>query len=173
MDDVTALPRPLVEICLALDSNLGDRLAYLCAAREAMAPYVTVTQSSAVYEKQLAYKSDQPLFLNAVVRGTTKLEPMALLYTLKHIEIDLGRKPTFRYGPRVIDIDILFYGDVQMRTNDLTIPHALMLERDYELFPLADIAPDWVHPTEGKTVAELVQAMPPEEATVVRVAESF
>lgn len=160
------------EVCLALGSNLGDRLALLRAAREALAPYVRVTASSSVYETVPAYISDQPLFLNAVLRGFTKLDPIGLLYTVKDIEIELGRRPTFRYGPRVIDIDIIFYGQTKMATPELTIPHALMAERVFVLKPLADIAPEWVHPVLGQTVQTLLEALPDVD-TAVKTNEVF
>lgn len=159
MSDSDDLRRP-TEICLALGSNLGDRMAFLRAAKQALSPYVEVTKTSGVYETQPAYADDQPLFLNAALRGTTTLDPMALLYTAKDIELDLGRKPTYRYGPRVIDIDIIFYGDIQIRTPDLVIPHALMAERDFVLLPLAEIAPDWIHPGMKKNVSTLLAELP-------------
>lgn len=144
----------------------------LTAGREALAPYVEVTAVSCVYETPPAYAFDQPLFLNAALRGKTKLDPKSLLYTLKNIELDLGRRPTYHYGPRVIDIDIIFYGDLQMHVPDLTIPHTLMAERVFVLKPLADIAADWVHPGLGKSVAELLSVLPDVD-TAIKVGESF
>ncbi len=172
MGDMNETPHPPVEICLALGSNLGDRQAFLQEAKAALTPYVDVTACSAVYETIPGYVSDQPMFLNAALRGTTTLDPMGLLYTLKDIELEIGRKPTFRYGPRVIDIDIVFYGDLQMATPDLTIPHALMAERVFVLKPLADIAPDWLHPGLGKTVRELLEALPDVD-TAIKTGEAF
>ena len=148
------------KIALALGSNVGDRLSYLKAAVKALEPYVDVTAKSRIYETAPAYVSDQPAFLNAVVMGTTKLEPLALLWLLKDIESEIGRQPTFRYGPRVIDIDIIFYGDTVMETPELTIPHPRLAERDFVLRPLCDIAATWKHPQSGKTVEEMLALLP-------------
>lgn len=153
----------LTPIAVALGSNLGDRLANLRAAVEAVGSIATVTAVSPVYETPAAYVTDQPAFLNATLTATTKLSPQGLLFALKHIEQDIGRQPTFRYGPRVIDLDILLYGEQTVATVELTIPHPRMAERAFVLRPLADIAPDWLHPTSGKTVATLFASLPPEE----------
>lgn len=149
------------EVCLALGSNLGDRLAIMRATCKALEPYVTLTAKSGIYETHPVYVTDQPLFLNAVVRGTTTLDPMGLLYTVKDLEIELGRRPTFHFGPRVIDIDIIFYGQMAMHATELSIPHTLMAERLFVLKPLADVAPEWVHPVLNKNVTELLAALPP------------
>ncbi|NTU77587.1 MAG: 2-amino-4-hydroxy-6-hydroxymethyldihydropteridine diphosphokinase [Alphaproteobacteria bacterium] len=155
--------KPIKKAVLALGSNLGDRLAALRAARAALAPYVVVTATSHVYETKALYAADQPTFLNAALVGETTLEPQALLYTVKEIERSLGREPTYRYGPRAIDIDIIFYEKLQLRTQELTIPHTLLAERSFVLSPLRDIAPDWVHPGTGATVLEMLAALPPGE----------
>jgi 2-amino-4-hydroxy-6-hydroxymethyldihydropteridine diphosphokinase len=147
-------------VALALGSNLGDRLDSLRRTVKALASCVEITAASPVYETAPAYITDQPVFLNAVVSGTTKLEPLPLLWDLKNIEREIGRTPTFKFGPRVIDIDILFYGDLVFETSELTIPHARMQERDFVLRPLSDVAPEWRHPKIGKTVAELLALLP-------------
>ncbi|MFA6279358.1 MAG: 2-amino-4-hydroxy-6-hydroxymethyldihydropteridine diphosphokinase [Bdellovibrionales bacterium] len=150
-------------VALSLGSNVGDRLAYLRKAKEALAPYVTLKACSDVYETISAYAGDQPLFLNAALWGTTIFDPKGLLYTIKDIELSLGRLPTFHYGPRTIDIDIVFFDDLVMHTANLVIPHKLMSERSFVLKPLADICPEWVHPDLGKTVQALWDELPKED----------
>lgn len=160
------------EICLSLGSNLGDRLAMLRKACAELAPYVTITAKSGIYQTKPAYVTDQPLFLNAAICGTTTLDPMGLLYTLRDIELEMGRLPTFHYGPRLIDIDIIFYDTLTLHMTELTIPHTLMAERLFVLKPLSDIAPDWQHPVFNKTVAELLAALPT-GAEATRLSESL
>ncbi len=155
------------KIALALGANIGDRLAALHAARESLAEHMSITALSPIYETPPAYVTDQPSFLNAAITGTTGLEPQALLFTVKEIERAIGRKPTFRNGPRVIDIDILFYDDLQMRTPELTIPHPLIAERAFVLRPFADIAGNWIHPVTNITVSAMLAALPADESIYV------
>ncbi|MFA4994380.1 MAG: 2-amino-4-hydroxy-6-hydroxymethyldihydropteridine diphosphokinase [Bdellovibrionales bacterium] len=151
---------PSIRVALALGSNLGDRLDSLRKAIKAMASCVKVEGCSPVYETAAAYITDQPVFLNAVVTGTTTLEPLPLLWALKNIEREIGRTPTFRFGPRVIDIDIIYYDDQVLEIPELTLPHPRMQERDFVLKPLSDVAPEWKHSKYGKTATELLSSLP-------------
>lgn len=151
-------------VCLALGANMGDRLAAFRAARNALSAYMTIEAVSKIYETDPLYAMDQPVFLNAALLATTELSPQALLFTAKEIERELGRTPTFRFGPRVIDIDIVFYDDLDLHTPELTIPHLLMQERQFVLRPVADVAPNWSHPRTEKTVVAMIEEAPDKDS---------
>ena len=143
-------------IYLALGSNMEDRLANLKQAITALPPQIVVKKKSRVYETPPWGYEDQPKFLNQVLMGKTYLEPEPLLRHLKRLEVALGRKATFRNGPRLIDIDILFYDDLVLETPDLILPHPRLHERGFVLLPMMDIAPDLVHPVKKKSVREMM-----------------
>lgn len=153
-------------IALALGSNQGDRLTALRAAKAALTGTVEILATSWIYETPPAYVTDQPPFLNAALVGITTLPPEELLARLKEIEREVGRIPTFRNGPRVIDLDIIFYGDLLLDTPTLTIPHPRMAERAFVLKPLADVAADWQHPVLLQTVRELLVQLPDAESAL-------
>jgi 2-amino-4-hydroxy-6-hydroxymethyldihydropteridine diphosphokinase len=143
-------------IYLALGTNLGDRFANLQAAIAALSPAVRVLDQSPVYETPPWGVADQPAFLNMVLRGKTHLQPLELLRNLKDLETALGRVSSIRYGPRLIDMDILFYDSLVLDTPQLTLPHPRLQERAFVLVPLADLEPDLIHPVLGKTIRTLL-----------------
>jgi 2-amino-4-hydroxy-6-hydroxymethyldihydropteridine diphosphokinase len=143
-------------VYLALGTNLGDRPANLQAAIAALPPAVTVMKRSPVYETQPWGVTDQPAFLNMVLSGKTCLDPLVLLARLKLLETRLGRQPSVRYGPRKIDIDLLFYDDMLLNSPELTIPHPGLHERAFVLVPLADLAAELIHPVFRKTIRQLL-----------------
>jgi 2-amino-4-hydroxy-6-hydroxymethyldihydropteridine diphosphokinase len=160
MNDPMPVDNFMTPVALGLGSNIGDRLAALRAAVEAMKPFIEIEKLSPVYETAAAYVTDQPAFFNAVIVGRTALKPLPLLWQLKRIETEIGRLPTFRYGPRLLDIDILFYGDIVVSEAELLLPHPRMAERDFVLRPLADTAPEWHHPQTGQTAKVMLDALP-------------
>ncbi|MTI10434.1 2-amino-4-hydroxy-6-hydroxymethyldihydropteridine diphosphokinase [Curvivirga aplysinae] len=150
----------MYEIYLALGTNLGDKKANLKLAIECLSGFVWDIRSSAFYESAPMYVEDQPSFVNMVVGGQTELTPLDLLDRLKDLEEEIGRRPTFRNGPRVIDLDILYHGDCLMTTERLSIPHISIQEREFVLLPLMDICPDRIDERTGKTVREMTEALP-------------
>ena len=142
-------------VYIALGTNLGDRLANLEEAIAHLQPAVHVLACSAVYATPPWGYTDQPEFLNQVIQGETVLVPTALLGLLKQIEADMGRVKTIQNGPRLIDLDLLFYDDLIMESERLTLPHPRMVGRAFVLMPLADLAPGLVHPLSGKSIREM------------------
>jgi 2-amino-4-hydroxy-6-hydroxymethyldihydropteridine diphosphokinase len=144
-------------IFIALGSNLGYRWSNLRTARDALVPEVQVVKASTVYITTPWGFEDQPDFLNQVLEVRTSLEPLVLLQYLKTIETKMGRKESFRNGPRLIDLDILFYGKRVIDTMELHIPHPHLQERAFVLVPLNEIAPDFIHPVFQKSVEDLLE----------------
>ena len=146
-------------ILLGLGSNLGDRFNNLNSAIEAFTPEIMVQTISTTYETQPLYVTQQPEFLNLLVRATTTLSPISLLDLIQTLEIELGRKPSVRFGPRVIDVDIIDYNSLILNLESLTTPHPRLHERLFVLRPLIDIVPNWIHPRTGKTVQQLIDSL--------------
>lgn len=155
-------------VYLALGTNLGDREENLKTVLTMLPPEVKISAVSRLYETAPAYVLDQPNFFNIAVKGDTILSPADLLVYLKEIEVEAGRQRSVRYGPRKIDLDIIFYDDLIVNMSHLQIPHPRMAERGFVLHPLAELAAEFVHPVLKQTVAELAAGLPPNDG-ILRV----
>ena len=142
-------------IYLSLGSNMGNRAANLRQAVSLLPPQMMVKAKSKVYETTPWGYTEQDDFLNQAVKATTYLEPGPLLKHIKRLEVAMGRAASFRHGPRLIDIDILFYDDEAFESPSLVIPHPHLHERGFVLLPLMDIAPDLIHPVTNKSIREM------------------
>lgn len=147
----------LKQVFLALGSNLGDRLHNLQQAIFRLPPAVLPLRSSQVYETPPWGIEDQPRFLNMVIETATALPPLDLLNYLKMLEKQMGRVEGIRYGPRLIDMDILFYENQVLSEEQLQIPHPRLHERSFVLLPLNDLIPSFQHPLLKESIASLLK----------------
>jgi 2-amino-4-hydroxy-6-hydroxymethyldihydropteridine diphosphokinase len=146
-------------IFIALGSNLGDRAGWLQQAQKKLfgAPTVQLVAASSIYETEPVGKIDQPAFLNQVIEVRTALTPDGLLSRLLRVEHELGRVRTERWGPRIIDLDLLAFGERLSRTSRLVLPHPELRRRRFVLQPWAEIAPEFIVPGFSATVEELLK----------------
>ena len=151
----------MTDVYLGLGSTKGDRLENMRSAVRLLSHFMEVRKVSNVYESMPMYKEDQPLFLNAAVRGKTKFSPQELFTRIKDIERAHGRTEGERNGPREIDIDILLYGDLVHRSPELRIPHPRMHERLFVMVPLEEIASIVEHPIHGRLMLYMREALGP------------
>jgi 2-amino-4-hydroxy-6-hydroxymethyldihydropteridine diphosphokinase len=156
-------------VYLSLGSNLGDRQANLRNAIGQLLELGDVQEVSSLYETEPVDFADQPWFLNCAVAVRTELIPREFLAGILAIEKSMGRERTQPKGPRVIDIDILLFGQQTVNTAQLTVPHPAMTERRFVLEPLAEIAPEAVHPILKKTIRELRDALPDTAGKVKKI----
>jgi 2-amino-4-hydroxy-6-hydroxymethyldihydropteridine diphosphokinase len=144
---------------LLIGGNIGDRQKYLRDATLMINTVVgEVTRTSSIYETAAWGLEDQSFFLNQVLEVTTSLEPADLLSAILNIEEQMGRKRSIKFGPRTIDIDILFYNQKVVKSEKLTIPHPEIQNRKFALVPMNEIAPGLIHPVMNKTISELLGA---------------
>jgi len=151
---------------IGVGSNIGDREGAIKKAKKSLCGYgIKLLRMSPIYESEAWGLREQPRFLNAVFEVRTPLSPHALLIALKDIEKKLGRKKGVRWGPREIDLDLLYYGDQIVISQALIVPHIDLHTRPFVLLPLNDLAPDFVHPVLKKTNRQLLEALSDEEKT--------
>ena len=149
------------KIYLSLGSNIGDTKSNLDRAIESLGEKINILNRSSYYETEPVGYKDQDWFLNIVLEGETGLGPEELLRFAQGIESKMKRKKTIRFGPRIIDIDILLYGQIQLQTEDLIIPHPRMFERAFVMVPLYEIAPNLM--IEGKKIREIINELEGEQ----------
>lgn len=145
------------KVYIGIGSNLGKKEENCLKAIKLLSEKgMAVKKQSSIYETEPWGVKDQPKFINMAVEVEAELKPLEILEILKTVEREVGRQDSYRWGPRIIDLDILLYNDLVINTDDLRIPHPLMHQREFVLRPLSEIAPDKVHPVLKKTIKELL-----------------
>ncbi|MFM8315612.1 MAG: 2-amino-4-hydroxy-6-hydroxymethyldihydropteridine diphosphokinase [Deltaproteobacteria bacterium] len=149
-----------IRVAVALGSNLGEREKVMGQAVERLKEdLLEESRLSSMIETEPWGIKDQPQFLNAVIVGWSEWKPPAILNYLKSLERELGRTQTYLNGPRVIDLDLICYGELVWDSEGVQVPHPRMFNRDFVLRPLCEIWPNWTHPILKKTASELLSAL--------------
>ena len=164
----------MTPVVVAFGSNLGDRTRHIADALERLEQLMQIERVSGLYETEPMYVQDQPSFLNGVVTGSTNLGPLALVRGLKAVEREVGRLERIKNGPREIDLDLILFGALVLRSDaraPVQVPHPRMAERRFVLEPLAEVDPDAVVPEIG-TVARLLPKDDVQSQSVRRVADA-
>lgn len=148
-----------INVAIALGSNVGDRHATLTSAIEALRPWVRNLRASSFYDTPYVGTDVQPSVLNGAAVGIVSVSARALLKRLLAIERDFGRTRPYGGAPRTLDLDLILYGDAVIDEPGLVVPHPRFRERRFVLEPVAEIAPDWIDPVTGRTMAELLSEL--------------
>ena len=152
---------------VVLGSNVGDKVAYLRAAVEAIREMGEVIRVSGLYDSEPFGVEDQADFVNAALSVRADLSPRAMLHRLKDIERRLGRRPSKRWGAREIDLDIALFGEMIIDEEDLIVPHSGLDARDFFLVPIVEIVPDAVNPRTGENLVEVLDRFPDDERKII------
>jgi len=162
--------KKLTKTAIGIGSNLGDREKQLQEALDRLSGLdaIDVVKMSSFYMTRPQGRTDQNWFLNAAVLLQTNIEASELLDILLAIEQGMGRVRKDKWGPRVIDLDILFYGQEVIDEENLRVPHPYLHQRRFVLIPLRDVAPDWTHPVSGLTPAEMLAGLPEQGQEVTK-----
>ncbi len=153
----------MAHVFVGLGSNLGDKKENLSSARQhiSMLPGTIILKTSSIIETEPWGNHNQPVYYNSVLLLDTNYNPAILLSELLNIEYLMGRRRDIKWGPRIIDLDILSYEDVLLKTDNLILPHPYLEERSFVLYPILEICPEWIHPETKKTIIELVKSFYP------------
>lgn len=156
------------KIFLALGANVGDIKKNISDAIELLSQKITNIKKASLYESKAVGYIEQDNFINTAIYGETNLSPDQLLKFIKSVEKKLGRVKRFRFGPREIDIDIIFYDEKIINKEGLEIPHPRLFERDFVLAPLKELDPRLIHPILKKTVEELLGELSQEKRAIIK-----
>jgi 2-amino-4-hydroxy-6-hydroxymethyldihydropteridine diphosphokinase len=149
----------MTEVYLALGSNIGDSKAYIAKAIDLLSDELADIKQAPLYRSKAVGYTDQPDFINTAIGAKTDLSPLELLEVTKNIEKQLGRIERFRWGPREIDIDIIFYGHQIIESDELTIPHPSFRERSFVLQPICNLSPNLIDPVSKKPIKVLLEQL--------------
>jgi 2-amino-4-hydroxy-6-hydroxymethyldihydropteridine diphosphokinase len=155
-------------VYLALGSNVGDSPANIAQAIKLLGTSLKQIKQAPTYISKAVGYTDQPNFLNTAVSGQTDLSPEALMEFIENVERQVGRTASFHWGPREIDIDIIFYGDLVLKTEKLIIPHPYLRDRDFVLQPLNDLDPQMIEPVSKQTIQSLLAKISPQQKSIIK-----
>ncbi len=148
----------MASVVLLLGGNIGDTRSYFEKAKELIVESIgNISDQSSLYRSAAWGKTDQPDFLNQVIVVKTKLKPRELLNSVQQIEMTIGRVREIKWGERKIDIDILFYDDLEIQETDLIVPHPFIQERKFTLIPLAEVLGNFIHPVTKITINQMLK----------------